>query len=237
MSFKNLNMKNHNYLILCYILTILGIIINSFLKISNSNLYFYSYVIIIFPSLINILIIHIVTLNEDSKKEYVEVKLVESVYPKLLQIKKDKCIQFYQILRKLTLILIPIIVGSYYHSIYIHTSLAYLNLIFIAFEMTLIYTTLIRGEIFQKDTIQSFISIFLIVISLKIMTEPLIIAIVDKILNYIICHLFETLTVLIAIIMLCVALSTLSFGYCSILEKSSETWKHMKKNGENYFIA
>ena len=51
--------------------------------------------------------------------------------------------------------------------------------------------------------------------------------VLNYILDYIFEHVFDAFSVLIALIMLCVGLSALFFGYCSILDGGSNMRKIM----------
>ena len=235
---KDLIIKYEYYLILSYILTICGIIINSYINITNHDIYFALYFITISIFFLNVLGIMQIKIEDKTGNEYVKLKLQKWCYFRYLKKgTQEKYINYLKITATATLILVPIIIGGWYHAMFIPTSPSYLKVISIAFEMTLIYTMAIRGEIFQKDHKLSVIYTAFIVISLMIMSQPIGLNYLDKVLNYITCDLSNAFTILIAIIMLCVGLSALSFGYCSILNEDSRTRETMKKNGEGYFIA
>ena len=226
------------YIILSYILTICGIVINCFFHIDNPNLFSILYFLTLLICFFNILLIKIIKIDNETKKEYMEIGFLKWNYVKPLKKgSKEKSIEFLKIVKLLTLIIIPIITGCYCYAIYIPTSPSYLKLISIAFEMTLIYTVGIRGEIFQKDYRLSSIYTVFLVVSLIIISQPLGLNLLNMLLNYIIDNWANAFTILIAIIMLCVGLSALSFSYCSILKDNSKTRKNMRKNGEEFFIA
>ncbi len=235
---KDLIIKYQYYLILSYILTICGIIINSYINITAPDIYFTLYIIIISIFFSNVLLINQIKFDDKTKTEYINLKLYKWSYIKSLKRgTQEKFINYLKINTFATLILIPIIIGGWYHAIYIHTSPSYLKLISISFEMTLMYTMLIRGEIFHKTHKLSIIYSIIIMAALIIMVQPIGLNFLDKLLDYIISNSSNAFTILIAIIMLCVGLSALSFGYCSILKEGSKTRNNMKRNGEGYFIA
>lgn len=218
---KDLISKYQYYLILSYILTICGIIINSYINITAPDIYFKLYIIISSIFFLN---------------KY--IKLYKWSYIKSLKRgRQEKVINCLKIDTFVTLILIPIIIGGWYHASYIHTSSSYLKLISISFEMTLMYTMLIWGGIFHKTRKLLIIYLIITMATSIIGLQPIVLNFLDKLLDYIISNLSNAFTILIAIIMLCVGLSALSFGYCSILKKGSKTRNNMKRNGEGYFIA
>ncbi len=238
MMLKDLIINYGYYLILSYILTICGIIINSYIKITNPNIYLTLYLITISIFFLTVLGINLIKIENKTKKEYIILKLYKWSYIKYLKNgTQEKCINYLNKDTIVTLIIIPIIIGAWYHAIFIPTSPSYLKIISIAFEMTLIYTIAIRGEVFQKDHKLSVIYTAFIVVALIIMAQPIGINFLNNVLNYIIYHSTNAFTILIAIIMLCVGLSALTFGYCSILKEDSKTRENMKRNGERYFIA
>lgn len=235
--FKNLITKFGYYLILSYILIIIGIIINSYICINNSNIYFIIYVILISIFFLNILLINNIKIDDKTKREIFKVKFYKLDYTKTLQkLTQEKCIKYLKITTTLTLVSFPIIFGGWYHSMFIHTSTSYLKLISITFLMTLVISICIRGEVFQNDNNFLFNTFFLIV-ALIFMPQTLVLNIQNWFLNYIINNSSVAINILIAIIMLGVGLSALSFGYCSILKEDSNTRENMKNNGEGYFIV
>lgn len=235
---KDLIIKYQYYLILSYILTICGIIINSYINITNPDIYFTVYMIIVSIFFLNVLVVNNIKFDDKTKKEYIDLKLYK--WGNIKSLKRgtqEKYIGYLKITTVVTLILIPILVGGWYHALYIPTSPSYLKIISISFEMTLMYTMLIRGEIFHKTHKLSIIYSMLIMVALIIMAQPFGLNFLEKLLNYIISNSSNAFTILIAIIMLCVGLSALSFGYCAILKEGSKTRTNMKRNGEGYFIA
>lgn len=233
---KDLIIKDQYYLILSYILTICGIIINSYINIT-ANIYFKLYIIITLIFFLNVLLINKIKFDDKTKTEYINLKLYKWSYIKSLKRWiQEKFINYLKINPFAILILIPIIIGGWYHAIYIHTSPSYLKLIFISFEMTLMYTMSIRVNIFHKTHKLSIIYP-IIIPALIFVVQRIGLNFLNKLLYYIRSNSSNAFTILIAIIMLCVGLSALSFGYCSILKEGSKTRNNMKRNGEGYFIA
>lgn len=233
---KNLISNYEYYLIFSYILTILGIIINSYINI-NSNVYFILYVMILLISLLYGFVILQIKIDADTKKEYIKLRLCKWNYIKLFKggMKQKGEASLNMIIYSL-LILIPIIIGGWYHAIFISTSQSYLKLIVIAFEMSLFSTMMIRGMISQKNQQLSILYIILMPMTLIFIYKTPV-NFLNKLSNYIIYNLTDVFTILIALIMLCIGLSALSFGYCSILKEGSNIRCNMKRNGEGYFIA
>lgn len=236
MILNHLITKYEYYIIISYILTIMGIIINYYINLINPLIFL---TLLITISSIIFLSIFITPLFKiENKNEYFIVNLYKWNYIKPLKSgTKEKYIAMIKLITAIILILIPIINGCYCYALNISKSPSYLKLICFAFETTLIYTIAIRNEVFQKDAVLSSIYAAFIFIALIIMIRPEGLELINQVLNYMIHNLTKAFTVLIAIIMLCVGLSALSFGYCSILKEDSKIRKKMKENGEGYFIS
>lgn len=89
-------------------------------------------------------------------------------------------------------------------------------------------------ENFNQRTIHLVIKCFIILFVILLLSSYNILD--EKFLDWITRELLSIISILITIIMLCIALSTLSFNYCSILN-DTRIEKNMKRNGETYFIA
>lgn len=236
MILNHLITKYGYYLILSYILTIIGIIISKHVTFLKPSLFIIP--IMILTSIVFLSVLIAPSFKKNNKKEYFELNFYKYNYIKPLKVESiEKYILYVKIITAIILILIPIINGSYCYAINISKSPSYLKLICISFETTLIYTITIRNEVFNHDSTLSSIYTVFIFIALIIMIQPEGIELLNKVLNYMIHHLTDAFTVLIAIIMLCVGLSALSFGYCSILKEDSKIRENMKDNGEGFFIA
>ena len=234
---KDLIIKYEYYLILSYILTICGIIINSNIHILNTNFFHALYIITVSTFFLSILAFNLLfKKDEKTKKEYFGLKIYKWNYMRSLKMgTQKKFINYIKVITSVTLFLIPLIIGGWYYAIFISSSASYLKVISTAFGMTLIFTMLIRGEVFQEHNF-SIIHAFFIV-ALMIMAHPLVLNFLDNFLDYILNDISTAFTILIAIIMLCVGLAALSFGYCSILNENSKSRENMKRNGEGYFIS
>lgn len=150
-----------------------------------------------------------------------------------------KIIEYRDIIGTTALIIIPVLTGMFtYITNFSSANNTYMYTLIFSLEMTLIYTSIVRSDIIKNDNTVVNLYIFIgIVILIFISTNQKVYEFLDYILRYIINHLQESFGLLIAIIMLCIALSALSFGYCSIISKDDIKRKNMKKNGEGYFIA
>ena len=243
MNLKNIIRKYEYYLILSYILTLIGAIIPYYLPLYKFHFQLYVLLMLLtFSSaILDYLAFKIFKIDHKTGKEYIEIN-----YPKFniyffKQIKQgsiDSYIQFKRIIGIIGLILIPILNINYNFNINTNDNYHYIHLITFSFIMTQNFTFLIRRRIFEKDTSHIQTPIFLgILVLMIIISNPTGLYLLNKILSYILNNLQNAFTVLIAIIMLCVGLSALSFEYCSILKEDDETRKKMKKNGEGYFIA
>lgn len=116
-------------------------------------------------------------------------------------------------------------------------SIPYPYIILNAYMFTILYYILfyyIDIENFNQRTIHLVIKCFIILFVILLLSSYNILD--EKFLDWITRELLLIISILITIIMLCIALSTLSFNYSSILN-DTRIEKNMKRNGETYFIA
>lgn len=211
-------LKNYKYYIpLSYLLIIIGIVISKNINITPFKSIFtvLLFTLSISCSILNIIFVKIISTKSTSFKE--------------------KFTKITKIIGYISLILIPLIASFNYYIDYKNTN-SFIILFTITFAMSIYFTNIVRPEIFpKKGTVQSNYA-FSGAIALNIILSnqkgvELMNTILDNILS------IQSFALLIAIIMLCIALSTLSFNYCSILDKKSEIRKEIKKDGENYFLS
>lgn len=243
MKLREIIIKYEYYIILSYILTIIGIVFSHYFPLKNSKTeVFVVLTTITFSCIIlNIIAKAIFVIDKETKNEYIKIKSskLNINYNKLL--KKGSISKYFKnvkIIGCLELILIPILTGIYYYILHNpKQTFPYLDLIALSYTMSLMYVNIIRGQIFQEDNNIPSIYANLGLIILAIFSIHPFSNLLNNLFNYILTNLSDSFTLLIAIIMLCVGLSALSFGYCSILTEDSNTRKIMKTNGECYFIA
>lgn len=244
MEFKDVLSNYKYYIILAYVLTIIGIIISYYFHNYLDSFVLHILLVVFSFSCIalDLFANYFWCIDKKTNNEYFKIFLPKlGIKYKKLLIKGfiNSLIHFKHVIGTISLIIIPIIVGSYYFMTNFSTeSYSYIKLITISFEMTLVYVNLVRGQLFQKDNrIFSLRVIVGMVFLIILLSTPQGWDVLNYILDYIFEHVFDAFSVLIALIMLCVGLSALSFGYCSILDGGSNMRKIMKKNGEGYFIS
>lgn len=243
MDFKIIISKYEYYLIVSYILTIIGAIIPYFFPLYKFHFQLYILLMLLTFSctILDYLAIKIFKFDEKTKKEYIEIhfhKFNIHFSKELKQGTLDFYIKFKRIIGIIALILIPILNINYYFNTSNNDNYSYIHLITFSFIMTQNFSSLIRRRIFENNTQIIQIPIFLGILVLMLIisnTEGL--YLLNKILSYIINNLHNAFTVLIAIIMLCIGLSALSFGYCSILKEDDEIREKMKKKWRRLFYC
>ena len=148
---------------------------------------------------------------------------------------KEKFTKLTKIIGYISLIFIPLIASFNYYINYENTN-SFMILFTITFAMSIYFTNIVREVIFPKNnTLQSNYAFTGAIALNLILSNPKGVELMNTILDNILS--IQSFALLIAIIMLCIALSTASFNYCSILEEKSEIRKKIKKDGENYFIS
>lgn len=134
------------------------------------------------------------------------------------------------------MILIPIFCTIYYYYCLNLNNDTYLSLLTISIVWNLNYTEIVRKQLFnEKYIVANYAFIGFLALNM-ILLIPQGFDLINIILNYISNNMSNAFTILIAIIMLGIGLSALSFSYCSILT-NNEVKENIKKNGEGYFIA
>lgn len=244
MKFKEILSDYKYYIILTYVLTIIGIIIAYYFHNLLDSLVL-RILLVIFPFsciALDLFANYLWCFDKKTNDEYFKIYFSKLGinYKKLLNKGFiDSLIHFKHIIGTIALLIIPIIVGSYYSMTTFSTeSYSYIKLITISFEMALVYVNLVRGQLFQKDNRTFSLRVIVGTVFLIILlSTPQGWEVLNYILDNIFEHVHDAFSVLIAIIMLCIGLSALSFGYCSILDKCSDIRDIMKENGEGYFIS
>ena len=240
MKLENIIINNKEYTILCYFLIVIGIIISYYYIPENfrTKLIILTAILTFSLPVLNIILSKILVKNKNSVLIKINAPQLKIHLEKVVEKKIfNRFIKYIRIYGMIILIFIPILTSTYYyHSISNQSPNQYLILLTTSMFMTLNYTDLVRKQLLDEKPIYSTYA-FWGAISLNIiLVLPFGSDLINEILNYIY-NMQNSLAVLIAIIMLCVGLSALTFSYCSILEKDSTTWKNMKQNGEGYFIA
>ena len=211
-------LKNYKYYIpLSYLLIITGIFISKNINIAP------------FKSIILILLF---TLS-------ISFSILNIIFVKKISTKstsfKEKFTKLTKIIGYISLIFIPLIASFNYYINYENTN-SFMILFTITFAMSIYFTNIVREVIFPKNnTLQSNYAFTGAIALNLILSNPKGVELMNTILDNILS--IQSFALLIAIIMLCIALSTASFNYCSILEEKSEIRKKIKKDGENYFIS
>ncbi|WP_296812304.1 hypothetical protein [uncultured Methanobrevibacter sp.] len=211
-------LKNYKYYIpLSYLLIITGIFISKNINIAP------------FKSIILILLF---TLS-------ISCSILNIIFVKKISTKstsfKEKFTKLTKIIGYISLIFIPLIASFNYYINYENTN-SFMILFTITFAMSIYFTNIVREVIFPKNnTLQSNYAFTGAIALNLILSNPKGVELMNTILDNILS--IQSFALLIAIIMLCIALSTASFNYCSILEEKSEIRKKIKKDGENYFIS
>ena len=208
-------LKNYKYYIpLSYLLIITGIFISKNINIAP------------FKSIILILLF---TLS-------ISCSILNIIFVKKISTKstsfKEKFTKLTKIIGYISLIFIPLIASFNYYINYENTN-SFMILFTITFAMSIYFTNIVREVIFPKNnTLQSNYAFTGAIALNLILSNPKGVELMNTILDNILS--IQSFALLIAIIMLCIALSTASFNYCSILEEKSEIRKKIKKDGENY---
>lgn len=241
MKIKNVITDYKHYTILCYVLLILGIILSHYFipKTSKTRLFIITAILTFSIPLLNIILSKILVKYDNKIFLLITISSLNIKYEKFIEKKTlNKFVQYVRKFGIIVLILIPIFTSSYYyHSILSNAPNQYLILLTTSMFMTLNYTDLVRKQLYNEKPVNTTYAFWGSISLNIILILPHGSDLINYILNYILHNLQNSLTILIAIIMLCVGLSALSFGYCSILEETSDIRKNMKKNGEGFFIA
>lgn len=227
-----------NYIILSYFLIIVGVLIANTFRLENIKdvLFYVMIFLVMFLPILNIILSKIFKKNE--KESYIKIDIPQLNLKYTKPIDKTSFNKFINHMRKIgmiILILIPIFCTIYYYySLNLNNN--YISLLTIAIIWSLNYSEIVRKQLFNETYIVANYA-FIGALSLNmILLTPQGFYLINLILNYIFNNMHNAFTILIAIIMLCIGLSALSFSYCSILP-DDKVKENIKKNGEGYFIA
>lgn len=241
MKFKKIIIDYKYYLMLSYVLIIYGIILSHNYHPDKIKITLYYLIIgltFTTPTL-SLILNYLFQKDKTIENYYFKINIFSlNIYSKVVTKSFiQNYIKFAKSVGLISLILIPVFTGIYcFNSLSSNASNTYPSLITISIIMSLFYTNTVRTHFYKEDSVTYTYTLFGALTLNLILTNEYASYLLNKLMEYVLSNLQDSLTILIAIIMLCVGLSALSFAYCSILPKNN-TRKKMRKNGEGYFIA
>ena len=227
MKFQEIILKNEFYFPFVYILTIIGVILSNFYKVS-SPVYFVITIFILPYSCLYLVIIY----NKFFENRSNEFTL--------------KFIRFFKIVGVSALILNTILIGIFYFSfqfLLTGSTSNFILMILSAFVLSLTFNNTLRKRlnIFNDEKIENMmnseflISFLGLVVLYLILNNSYFLELLNFILYIILLHLSDYSTISLAIVMLCATLSVLSFTYTMV--EDQEDKDKMNENGKGYFIS
>ena len=227
MKFQEIILKNEFYFPFVYILTIIGVILSNFYKVS-SPVYFVITIFILPYSCLYLVIIY----NKFFENRSNEFTL--------------KFIRFFKIVGVSALILNTILIGIFYFSfqfLLTGSTSNFILMILSAFVLSLTFNNTLRKRlnIFNVEKIENMmnseflISFLGLVVLYLILNNSYLLELLNFILYIILLHLPDYSTISLAIVMLCATLSVLSFTYTMV--EDQEDKDKMNENGKGYFIS
>lgn len=227
MKFQEIILKNEFYFPFVYILTIIGVILSNFYKVS-SPVYFVITIFILPYSCLYLVIIY----NKFFENRSNEFTL--------------KFIRFFKIVGVSALILNTILIGIFYFSfqfLLTGSTSNFILMILSAFVLSLTFNNTLRKRlnIFNDEKIENMmnseflISFLGLVVLYLILNNSYLLELLNFILYIILLHLSDYSTISLAIVMLCATLSVLSFTYTMV--EDQEDKDKMNENGKGYFIS
>ena len=227
MKFQEIILKNEFYFPFVYILTIIGVILSNFYKVS-SPVYFVITIFILPYSCLYLVIIY----NKFFENRSNEFTL--------------KFIRFFKFVGVSALILNTILIGIFYFSfqfLLTGSTSNFILMILSAFVLSLTFNNTLRKRlnIFNDEKIENMmnseflISFLGLVVLYLILNNSYLLELLNFILYIILLHLPDYSTISLAIVMLCATLSVLSFTYTMV--EDQEDKDKMNENGKGYFIS
>ena len=227
MKFQEIILKNEFYFPFVYILTIIGVILSNFYKVS-SPVYFVITIFILPYSCLYLVIIY----NKFFENRSNEFTL--------------KFIRFFKFVGVSALILNTILIGIFYFSfqfLLTGSTSNFILMILSAFVLSLTFNNTLRKRlnIFNVEKIENMmnseflISFLGLVVLYLILNNSYLLELLNFILYIILLHLPDYSTISLAIVMLCATLSVLSFTYTMV--EDQEDKDKMNENGKGYFIS
>ena len=227
MKFQEIILKNEFYFPFVYILTIIGVILSNFYKVS-SPVYFVITIFILPYSCLYLVIIY----NKFFENRSNEFTL--------------KFIRFFKFVGVSALILNTILIGIFYFSfqfLLTGSTSNFILMILSAFVLSLTFNNTLRKRlnIFNDEKIENMmnseflISFLGLVVLYLILNNSYLLELLNFILYIILLHLSDYSTISLAIVMLCATLSVLSFTYTMV--EDQEDKDKMNENGKGYFIS